>query len=302
MAKKIIGLSCGRVNGNSEILLKEALMAAQELGIESEIIRAMELKVKQCNGCETCSMLMAQGKESRCAIKDDDVPWIHEKILVEDAGLIVAGPLYHLRPNAIFDSIHERMLPVMFRHPEIVHKTRVGAIISVGGGEPEWTPLGLQGFNIFMQHTRNVVDQMQANFVGRPGTVTMRDEYIQRAHKLGVNLAKAMLMPIEQVKYMGEQSEVACPVCHVDTLRVPGDGSDVYCPTCWVKGKARVDGGKLRVDWDPESVKVPRFSEKGIEIHLDLIKELQGKWFGHDMPIGKEKMKKYEAWGKVIKP
>jgi len=53
----------------------------QELGIESEIIRAMELKVRQCNGCETCSMLMAQGKESKCAIKDDDVPWIHEKIL-----------------------------------------------------------------------------------------------------------------------------------------------------------------------------------------------------------------------------
>jgi len=247
-------------------------------------------------------MLMAQGKESKCAIKDDDVPWIHEKILVEEAGLIVAGPLYHLRPNAVFESIHERMLPVMFRHPEIVHKTRIGGIISVGGGEPEWTPLGLQGFNIFMQHTRNVVDQMQVNFCGRPGTVTMREEYIQRARKLGTNVAKAMLMPIEEVKYMGEESDVACPVCHVDILRVPGDGSEVYCPVCWVKGTASVNNGKLKVNWDPESLKMPRFSEKGIEIHLDLIKELQGKWFGHDMPIGKEKMKKYENWGKVVKP
>jgi multimeric flavodoxin WrbA len=48
--KKIIGLSCGRVNGNSEILLKEALMGAEEIGVESEIIRAMELRVKHCRG------------------------------------------------------------------------------------------------------------------------------------------------------------------------------------------------------------------------------------------------------------
>src|SRR4030042_4751109 len=158
--KKIVGLSCGRINGNSEILLKEALMGALEEGIDSEIIRAMELRVRQCTGGEACSMAMARGKESRCAIKDDDVEWILEKILVEDNALIVAGPLYHLRPNSYFESIHERMLPVIFRHPEIVAKTRVGGIISVGGGDPEWTQLGLTGFNIFMQHTRKVVDQM----------------------------------------------------------------------------------------------------------------------------------------------
>jgi len=46
--KKIIGLSCGRKNGNSEILLKEALMGAEELGLGicSEIIRAMDLRIQ----------------------------------------------------------------------------------------------------------------------------------------------------------------------------------------------------------------------------------------------------------------
>jgi multimeric flavodoxin WrbA len=37
---KIIGLSFGRKNGNCEVFLKAALMAAEEGGIESEIIRA----------------------------------------------------------------------------------------------------------------------------------------------------------------------------------------------------------------------------------------------------------------------
>lgn len=59
--KKTVGLSCGRKYGNSEILLKEAFIGAEELGVESEIIRAMELRVKPCIGCETCSMSLSKG-------------------------------------------------------------------------------------------------------------------------------------------------------------------------------------------------------------------------------------------------
>ena len=49
--KKIIGLNCGRINGNSSVLLKEAAMGAEELGIQTEIINAMSLKVLPCRGC-----------------------------------------------------------------------------------------------------------------------------------------------------------------------------------------------------------------------------------------------------------
>ena len=37
--KKIIGYSSGRKNGNSEVLLKHALMAAEKQGVETEIIQ-----------------------------------------------------------------------------------------------------------------------------------------------------------------------------------------------------------------------------------------------------------------------
>ncbi len=57
----------------------------------------MELRVRHCTGCEACAMAMARGKEPRCAIKDDDVEWILEKVLVEDGGLIVSTPVYHLK-------------------------------------------------------------------------------------------------------------------------------------------------------------------------------------------------------------
>jgi multimeric flavodoxin WrbA len=300
--KKIIGLSCGRKNGNSEILLKEALMGAEELGVESEIIRAMELRVKPCTGCESCSIAMARGKESRCAIKDDDVPWILEKTVVEDCGLIVSGPLYHLRPNSYFEAIHERMLPTMFRHPEVLKKTRVGAIISVGGGEPEWTPLGLTSMNIFVQHTRVLVDQMQVNYVGRPGAVLMEEQYLKQARELGRNVARAMMMPIEEVKFVGDETEVSCPVCHCNVLKVPEKLPNVFCPVCWVKGVITLDGGKMKVKWDEEGAKYPRFSERGVSTHLELIKNLQMKFYAEDQEKVKERIKKYVSYGKIIKP
>lgn len=300
--KKIIGLSCGRKNGNSEILLKEALMGAGELGVESEIIRAMDLRVKPCTGCESCSIAMARGKEVRCAIKDDDVPWILEKTLVEDCGLIVSGPVYHLRANSYFEIIHERMLPTMFRHPEVLKKTRVGAIISVGGGEPEWTPLGLTSMNIFVQHSRILVDQMQVNYVGRPGAVLMQEKHLKRARELGRRVATAMMMPIKQVKFVGDETEVSCPVCHCNVLKVPAKLPNVFCPVCWVKGVITINEDKMKVRWDEEDTKHPRFSERGVSTHLELIKNLQTKFYAEDLEKVKERVKKYISYGRIIKP
>jgi hypothetical protein len=178
----------------------------------------------------------------------------------------------------------------------------VGGIISVGGGEPEWTPLGLTGFNIFMQHTRKVVDQMQVNFCGRPGTVTTREEYIKQAHQLGKNVARAMKLPAGKIKYVGPQTEVSCPVCHINLVQIPDKLPELFCPVCWVKGEIKTDGKKIRVEWDKKSLKQPRFSELGIGTHLELIKQLQMKWFGEDQEVGKKRMKKYENWGRIIKP
>lgn len=301
MAKKVVGLSCGRINGNCEILLKEALMVVEEEGFETEIIRAMELRVKPCKGCETCTMLMAQGKEPKCAITDDDVPWILERILLTDDGFILAFPVYHLRANGYLECIHERMLPLVFGRPEILEKNKVAGIISVGGGEPEWTTLALTSANIFVQHCWRVVDQMQVNFCGRPGKVLLHPEYMERARLLGKRVAQAMKMPLEQVTYQGETKATECPVCHCDVLKAPTEKAEVYCPVCWTRGEVKIEDGRLRIDWDPETVKVPRFSPQGVATHVEFIKKLQKDYYDNIDKV-KEGIKKYKDWGKVLKP
>ena len=300
--KKIIGLSTGRINGNCEILLKEALMAAEEQGIQSEIIRAMELRVRPCTGCEACSMAMVRGQEAQCIIKDDDVPWILDKTVVEDCALIVSAPVYHIRTNSYFEAIHERMLPTMFRNPTVLEKTRVGAIISVGGGEPEWTPLGLTSINIFMQHTRKLVDQMQVNFVGRPGAVLMEDRYMERARKLGQNIAEAIMKPIEEVEYVGDDTEVSCPVCHCNVLKVPENLPIVYCPVCWIQGELFMNGTKMKINWKKDTIENPRFSPKFVGQHLEFIGNLQKKFYAEDQDTVKERIKRYISWGNIVKP
>ena len=65
MAYKIMGVTAGRKNSNSEILLKEALMACEELGAEVRMINLKDFHIEPCTGCTSCTRGMAQGKNTK---------------------------------------------------------------------------------------------------------------------------------------------------------------------------------------------------------------------------------------------
>jgi multimeric flavodoxin WrbA len=330
MVKKIIGLSCGRKNGMCEIFLKEAAMGAEEYGVETEIIRAMSLNVLPCTGCGGCI------KTNKCTLKDD-VHWILEKTCVEDAALITAVPCYHIRANGYFICIHERMNHIFSGNMNILKKTRVGAMIGVGGsGYDGWASLTNPMVNIFMMHTRVLVDQMQVNFCGmKEWNLWMREdmtpvtqkarvqdmdyeqiwrtwpqEYdpavffekaLARARELGRNVARAMGMPIEKAKFVGEKSNVSCPVCHSNILLVPEDMPHVACPICWVRGEVKSKNGKITIKWNEKDAGTPRFSHEAVSHHVEWL----GRHHNFD-PRNFEKMeemtKKHKEYGKIIKP
>jgi hypothetical protein len=77
---------------------------------------------------------------------------------------------------------------------------------------------------------------------------------------------------------------------------------DVYCPVCWVHGVLSAEGSKMKVRWNEEDAKHPRFSEKGVFTHLELIKNLQKKFFTEDQDKVKGLMPKYAAYGNIVKP
>lgn len=330
--KKIIGLSCGTKNGMCVSFLRAAAAGAQEAGVEMEIIRAMELRVLPCKGCWAC---MPTGK---CILKDD-VDWILEKTCIEDCGLIVAVPCYHIRTNAILVAINERMNHVFTHHPEILTKTRVGGIIGVGGsGYDGWASLNLPLANIFVQHTRVLVDQMQINHCGlkewnlwrqqgkkltsNTHTARIQDhtyediwklwkedqnslEFKQaayrRAKQLGRNVAEAMKIPLEKVKYVGEQSAVSCPVCHSNILLVPENLPYVMCPVCAVRGTVSVKNDEFKVTWNKKDAKNPRFSREAVDHHFAWLMQNGKRAEPYQAKI-KELSDSFAGYGKVIKP
>jgi multimeric flavodoxin WrbA len=330
--KKIIGLSCGRKNRNSETLLRAAAMGAAEIGVETEIIRAMSLKVMPCTGCHAC------GSTKKCILKDD-VDWILEKTCMEDCGLIISVPCYHIRANGYFVCIHERMNHMFHRDMNILKKTRVGGIIGIGGGGYDaWTSLTLPMANIFLQHTRVLVDQFQANFCGlqewnlwaQDGAMTAEhihefrvqdldydrlfqlwpqqyelvdiyEKAIERAKQLGRNVAQAMSMPIDKVTYVGEDYGVACPVCHGNVVVIPKDLPYVACPVCYVRGIVSTENGEMKVRWNQDDAESPRFSYEAVRHHLEWLGTHYGENFSKQDQL-RQIGKNYASYGKVIKP
>jgi multimeric flavodoxin WrbA len=262
--KKIIALVCGSENGQCETFTRAAAMGAEEFGVETEIIRAATLNVNVLEGDP-----------------NDDVPWIHEKTLLEDAALICAVPCYHARANALFYAINERMNSMMREDQYQMNKVnRVGAVIGVGGsGYDADACLTVPSVEIFMQHTCKIVDQAQFNFCGlkewnlwmqqgqplrntlHTGRINDVDHEvgramygeqvgshiewytmaIERAKQMGRNVAQAMDMPIEEVTYKGEASGVECPVCHCRVVLVQANLPHIWCPVDSTRGTLVVD-------------------------------------------------------------
>jgi multimeric flavodoxin WrbA len=324
--KKIMALCCGSENGNCETFIRAAAIGAGEYGIDTEIIRAATLDVNVLEGNQ-----------------NDDVNWIYEKTLLEDCALICAVPCYHVRANGLFYSINDRMLGLMGQNMWMCKKTRVGAVIGVGGsGYDAWASLTNLSTEIFMQHTRKVVDQVNFAFCGmrewnmwmqqgKPLTSnthkqrvtdvdhdvarTMYGEQpsfkewypmaIERAKQLGRNVAEAMNKPIEEAEYQGEEAGVACPLCHCNTLLVPENLPHVYCPICAIRGTIVVNNDHMKVEWNMEDLKLPRFSYEG-ELHHGYWLEKDGERRRKDQDVfdtlKQNTFSESNSYAKVISP
>ncbi len=313
--KKIIGLSFGKKNGLSDTYLKGAALGAEELGMEVELVRVSDFTVKPCRGCYAClSVFAPKPTIPKCPIKDD-VSWLMEKAVIEDASLIVSVPVYHLLSNALLLTLCQRMHPTMFTHLEMLESSqrKVAGIISLGGGVDGWTSLGFVAPKIWLQHFSVLADQMQVETRARDV------DWFERARQLGRNVAHAMTMPIEQVRFMGEESSFSCPVCHSDVLQMPDHKarpmkqgeyrwkpSHVVCPICWVHGDLYFEGDTLKVKWDEWDVEHSRFSEYGDLEHLDILirnvtpgADLFNPVYAHSEG---ELVEQYKTYGKFVKP
>jgi len=84
---KVLGIVCSpRKDGNTEIMINEALAAAREEGAETDIFLVVGKTIEGCDGCHSCFQTGA------CKIKDD-MQELYKKMEAADA-ILFGSPVY----------------------------------------------------------------------------------------------------------------------------------------------------------------------------------------------------------------
>lgn len=267
---KVLGLTCGRKMSNTEILVKEALMGAEEMGAQVEIVRLLDLDIKPCTGCNSCVIdLFEKAGSGQCVIRNDDLGFIDEKILDCD-GLILGSPTYEKTPQGLLKVLNDRMGPshdMAFRiiakkvreekgittgigPDERSFKPRVASLFAIGGSD--WTTLALPLLQIFaLPMNMTVVDQHVFNWTALPAVVVLKPEMLERARMSGRHVVETLKRPIEEAKYIGDPGP--CPVCHSSVLEFGKTTDPVVCAVCGVKGTLKTEGGKYMLEVTEEA-------------------------------------------------
>jgi multimeric flavodoxin WrbA len=303
---KIMGITAGRKNGNSEILLKEALSVCEAQGAEVIMVNLHDYKILHCIGCEACTSGMTKGVRVPCTLKDkDDKDIITSKMLEMDA-VIFSVPTYDLMPCSAYLAFAHRSLAYETSFLEkigaIEKKDRIAGIISVGGSTRSWQSMALEAMEATaLTLSFNVVDMMLAERLNRAGQALMRPQFIERAHTLGENIMKSLNTTADDREWLGEENYGWCPNCHSNALikgepKWDGLKYDVECQVCGSGGTLELDENK---QWKfviaENGHERDRSTPSGSEEHLDEISAGMKFYFEpENQKIYKENIGKYK--------
>jgi multimeric flavodoxin WrbA len=295
---KVMGIVAGRHNGNSEIAVKEALLACQEAGAECLLINLFDYNVLPCTGCEGCTMSMGKvamegGEYSGCVLKNkDDLDKLVNAMQDCDA-IIIGCPTYDLMPSALYTKFAQRFLAY-----EKAFLLKIGALkedkqcvaglIAVGGSCHDWQGLTLETMaaTMFTQSIK-VVDQYMVTRVGRPGNIVLREDHLERCHKMGENIIKAIQTPVEERGWLGDPDMGLCPNCHGGLIfrgEPHWDGIEFpfECAVCGAGGDiVRDENGKIKFVLAENGLCRDRNVDKCRDLHLDEIVETKIHFFQH---------------------
>ena len=267
---KVLGISMGRRNGNSEILLKHALKACEEEGLDVSFLRLHDYYIKPCSGCELCTKLNYSGQQIHCMYgeNEDDYKCLTDQIKEAD-GIIFAAPAYHLMPPGIGTVMLNRCHSAIELYDQGLDHSRgqrrVCATIGVGGSD--WTSLFMPILNfvateIMGSRINQLVDQMKLHRTPAVGMVLCNEEALARARLLGINVAEE-LKKTGTIQYHGKEG--ICPICHNDIVVVRN--GRLSCAICDYEGDPIIEDGKIKaIKWDG-GIEVTRWSPYGREHH-----------------------------------
>lgn len=256
-------------------------------------------------------MSLMSGKGGACPLKDD-FEWLRDKMMDAD-GIVWAIPIFEKGASGLFRTITDRMGPRNDKAMIIVGskiaeetggtlpdqrmlKEKVVSYIGIGGSD--WsTRIQCDFFNQSLTPAWTVVD---TEVFPWSKCIVMEDEKVKRSHQIGVDLANAA-KDIENAKWIGDPG--ICPHCHCRNFYLNDDATKAICCACGLEGEIKVTDGKVSFHFDPETEHHAHDLLSGKFIHVDDIKENEGKlmeWKKTDE--FKQKKQKYIDFISASKP
>jgi len=282
---KVLGIvaSCRKL-GNTEILVKEALMAAQDKGAEVEIIRWNDYNILPCEGDAQC--LFATGV---CKHRDkDDFDFLLKKLYQYD-GLILGAPCYFLEVQAIIKQFIDRLF-ILFSEPsKMVGKP---AAIIVPYATRGWTSYAfLQPTILLLQLGMDIIDKKLIH-VQAVGEASANQVALDSARSTGEEVVHAISSGDRS--YRGEKG--ICPVCHENNIRIMNDNKTIECPVCAIRGELKVEDGDIKVHFPEDQLGWHRFSPESIYRHFTYEIKPSKDFFTRSWPEFKEKRTRYSQY------
>lgn len=240
---KVLGVVAShRRLGNTEILVKEALMGSEEEGAEVEIVRWTNYQILPCEGLATC-LFGGVG----CKLKDkDDHNYLLEKIYESD-GVVFGAPCYIKEATAIVKQFIDRLFVLTSQPSRARGKPAVVIIPYATRGYTQYA--FLQPNILLRQLGMRVIDRALVHTQGMSEAIA-HPEALERVHGMGKALATAI--STGDTAYLGEPG--VCPICHDRLIRIHKDNETVECGTCQITGKLIIEDGKIRVNFSEEQL------------------------------------------------
>ena len=295
---KILGVSFGKKNANTDICVKEALFGAREANPDAhiEFINTNRMNIGRCTGCGACSTALEKGKDNVCVeARKDDFQILEDKIREADC-LIIGAPVYVLQPVGQFKDFVDRF---SCRHDYsaitwVLDKRRAGELpgdpdafpmerfkkrtvsyISVGGASTDnWTSMGTATLHLFgFPPMMKVMGNYNANSMGTIGSPYISEKLINDMHELGRRTVEGY--NDDSVKFFEPEGKPAgvCPVCHQRLITILPGTTTVECPICGIEGQLSIEDGAVKVEFSEAQQNRARGTFAGLREHTT---EIQG--------------------------
>jgi multimeric flavodoxin WrbA len=196
---KVLGISASpRVDGNSHLLLCQALSGSDAAGAHTELLRLADLSIAACIECNSCY------KTGKCRIQDD-YQLALKKILDADR-LIFATPIFFMTVSAQAKMLIDRC-QCLWAHKYVLKKPLITAnkdrramVIAVGGSK---STKMFDSIRLTMKWYFDAIDMNYAanlfvNKIDEAGRIKQHPSAMSDAFHLGEELVSLTTSPQEK--------------------------------------------------------------------------------------------------------